>query len=233
MLKFPNTRYSKAWKQHVKPPSEMEYSRVINRKRWEEAIPCIWGNYEAQCLPAALARPSFVENSGRVKAARTNSTPLPREFLPSFRVATTAFASVLMSANIVAEWRGCAARFAFPFHGGASWMREGEREREGTRPGKNSSTSPSRGGILSSRVKSGFRWVERFQKRRRIRDTEDNFLVCLDPPFEVSGWVWVSVARGYRWFNGEERRGKRRKDGREDFELRMVEKMRFFVLNFL
>ena len=129
MLKFPNTRYSKAWKQHVKPPSEMEYSRVINRKRWEEAIPCIWGNYEAQCLPAALARPSFVENSGRVKAARTNSTPLPREFLPSFRVATTAFASVLMSANIVAEWRGCAARFAFPFLGGASWMREGERER--------------------------------------------------------------------------------------------------------
>lgn len=43
----------------------------------------------------------------------------------------------------------------------------------------------------------------------------------------------MSVARGYGWFNGEERRGKRRKDGREDFELRMVEKMRFFVLNFL
>lgn len=129
MLKFPNTRYSKAWKQHAKPPPEMEYSRVINRKHWdeekEEAISCIWGNYEVQCLLAALARP-FSWKTDRAKAARKQHTSAA--IVPSFRVATTAFARVLMSANIVAEWRD--ARLGLPFLFTVERVGRGRGERE-------------------------------------------------------------------------------------------------------
>lgn len=152
MLKFPNTRYSKAWKQHAKPPFEMEYSRVINRKHWdeekEEAISCIWGNYEVQCLLAALARPSFVENGSSEGSAQTAHLGRDSSFVPRRHHGLRSRPNVGEYCRRVAR---CAPRFAFPFHGGASWEGEG---REGTRLGKNSPpfspTSPSRGGGVLS-----------------------------------------------------------------------------------
>lgn len=136
MLEFPNTRYSKAWKQHAKPPSEMEYSRVINRKHWdeekEEAISCIWGNYEVQCLLAALARPSFVENGSSEGSAQTAHLGRDSSFVPRRHHGLRSRPNVGEYCRRVAR---CAPRFAFPFHGGASGRGRGERElgREKTR----------------------------------------------------------------------------------------------------
>lgn len=161
MLKFPNTRYSKAWKQHVKPPSEMEYSRVINRKRWEEEEGGSLHSRQLRstvCLLAALARPSFVENGSsrvnRAKAARKQH--LGRESRSFVLRRHHGLRSRPNVGEYVAKWRGCAPRFAFPFHGGASWRRGGTRQEKNSPP---FSLSSERKGILSSRVKSGFRWV--------------------------------------------------------------------------
>lgn len=68
-----------------------------------------------------------------------------------------------MSANIVAEWRD--ARLGLPFLFTEERVGRGRGERElGREKTRRRFHPPHRRaeGLLSSRVKSGFRWVERF-----------------------------------------------------------------------
>lgn len=119
----------------------------------EEEVPCIRSNYGTVFARRVSVAPLSWKTDRVNRSQRANTA---RVFLPSASP-HAAFTRFLMSANIVAEWRGCAAaRFASPFHGGAGLSRWGGRKGGGTRLEK---TRRARGGGSSPPMKSGFRWV--------------------------------------------------------------------------